>query len=286
MNRAPLTSIHTTATGRLGVTTEQDAALERDIRERGILEPVLLSPRTDGTYDVIAGNRRVKIARKIGLTDIPYAEHRADDTYREGTRSNLLHAPLRDIEIADYVLQEFTGKHSVPGKEPLAVLAAIRKDPSSDPDAVRVLTRITRDAGLGPWEDYLPTLLKLYTLPEDIIQPLRDAAVTSAQAAVLKSVKDPTERTKLVQRAQEESLSVKELRTEVKERSLNVKPDKAEKPDKPDKAEKAPAPPNPVIESAKQQVLDLASRELSDTDREKVRKILSQLDMIFGKKRK
>lgn len=52
--------------------------LSRSIREFGIIEPILVTRKNDGGYVLIAGERRVKAARKAGLTSVPAIERRGD----------------------------------------------------------------------------------------------------------------------------------------------------------------------------------------------------------------
>lgn len=70
------------------VRTEFDedslAELADDIKVRGLLQPVLLRPSTDGRYIIIAGERRIRAARIAGLPAVPAivgdtSEQQADD---------------------------------------------------------------------------------------------------------------------------------------------------------------------------------------------------------------
>ena len=41
--------------------------LAQSIQEQGILEPLIVRPQKDDTYELICGNRRFKAAQKVGL---------------------------------------------------------------------------------------------------------------------------------------------------------------------------------------------------------------------------
>ena len=45
--------------------------LSSSIAEMGVLQPVLLRPVDDGTYELIAGERRWRAAKRAGLTTVP-----------------------------------------------------------------------------------------------------------------------------------------------------------------------------------------------------------------------
>ena len=57
---------------------ESLAALAESIREVGVLQPVLVRPGGDG-FELIAGERRWRAARRIGLQTIPAIVRTADD---------------------------------------------------------------------------------------------------------------------------------------------------------------------------------------------------------------
>ncbi len=53
--------------------------LAESVREKGILEPLLVRPQDEGRYEIIAGERRYHAARKVGLTNVPCIEVDVDD---------------------------------------------------------------------------------------------------------------------------------------------------------------------------------------------------------------
>lgn len=53
--------------------------LTDSIRQNGVLEPLLLKPKGDGTWMIIAGERRWRAANLAGLTEVPAIEFDIDD---------------------------------------------------------------------------------------------------------------------------------------------------------------------------------------------------------------
>jgi ParB family chromosome partitioning protein len=53
--------------------------LTESIREKGVLEPLLVKPRPDGTYMIIAGERRWRSSKLAGLTEVPCIEMELDE---------------------------------------------------------------------------------------------------------------------------------------------------------------------------------------------------------------
>jgi ParB family transcriptional regulator, chromosome partitioning protein len=73
---------------------EQLSALADSIREVGVLQPVLVRPADDG-YELIAGERRWRAARRAGLQAIPALIRTTDDA------SALEHALVENVHRAD-----------------------------------------------------------------------------------------------------------------------------------------------------------------------------------------
>ncbi|MFN3179576.1 MAG: ParB/RepB/Spo0J family partition protein, partial [Thermus sp.] len=46
-------------------------ALAHSIREKGVLQPLLVRPLGDGRYAIVAGERRYRAARMAGLSEVP-----------------------------------------------------------------------------------------------------------------------------------------------------------------------------------------------------------------------
>ena len=63
---------------------ESMTELANSIRELGVISPVTLRKNDDGTYLIIAGERRFRASKSIGLTSIPaYVKTAADDEVME-----------------------------------------------------------------------------------------------------------------------------------------------------------------------------------------------------------
>ena len=54
-------------------------ALTRSIRHRGIVEPLLLRPTEGSRFQVVLGARRLEVARRLGLTEVPAIVRELDE---------------------------------------------------------------------------------------------------------------------------------------------------------------------------------------------------------------
>ncbi len=81
---------------------ESLAELAISIKELGVISPVTLRKNEDGTYMIIAGERRYRAAKSIGLKTIPaYVKTAADDQVMEmALIENIQREDLNAIEIA------------------------------------------------------------------------------------------------------------------------------------------------------------------------------------------
>src|SRR4051812_29671886 len=55
------------------------AGLAESVRERGVLQPVLVRPLPGGSYELVAGERRWRAARLAGLPTVPALVRARDD---------------------------------------------------------------------------------------------------------------------------------------------------------------------------------------------------------------
>jgi ParB family chromosome partitioning protein len=77
-------------------------ALASSVGERGVLQPVLVRPRQDGSYELVAGERRWRAAKIAGLATIPALVSAYDDlaALEVGLIENMAREDLNPIEEA------------------------------------------------------------------------------------------------------------------------------------------------------------------------------------------
>src|SRR5205814_2724559 len=77
-------------------------ALAASIREVGVLQPVVVRA-TDGGYELVAGERRLRAAKQAGLATIPAVIRQSDDSegLREALIENIHREDLGPLELAE-----------------------------------------------------------------------------------------------------------------------------------------------------------------------------------------
>jgi ParB family chromosome partitioning protein len=86
--------------------------LAASIREHGIIQPLVVSPGKNGTYILIAGERRLQAAKKAGLQTVPVIMRQASDRQllELALIENIQRADLGPLEEADaylHLVQDF-----------------------------------------------------------------------------------------------------------------------------------------------------------------------------------
>lgn len=154
------------------------------IRELGIIQPLTLRSLSDGTYQIIAGERRWRAARIAGLSTVPaYVRRAADSEVTEmALIENIQREDLNAIEVA------------------LAFKKLI--------DTYR-LTQERLSERLGKNRATIANHLRLLKLPSAIQLGLRDRKLDMGHARALLAVADPKLQLKLYNQIIKEGLSVR-----------------------------------------------------------------------------
>ena len=171
--------------------------LADSIAEHGIIQPVIAADSGDGSYIIIAGERRTRAARLAGLTEVPAIIRKYTDQKRLEISliENIQRSDLNPIEEASAYknLMDFSGL----SQEELA--ARVGKNRSTVTNALRLLK-----------------------LPADMQKSLEDRSISPGHARALLSVNDKKAREKLFKDIAGRGLSVREA--EKRATALNTAP--------------------------------------------------------------
>ena len=200
-------------------------ALAESIREKGVLQPLLVRPLGDGRYAIVAGERRYRAAKMAGLAEVPV---RVLDLSEKEARLLALVENLQREDLNPYeetlgaleLLSEELGKTR---EEVVALLHRMRDEARGkvphnvvgSPEAQRV-EEVFRALGRMSWESFVQHRLPLLSLPGDLRAALEAGALPYTAALELKKVKDPEARARLLEEAKR-GLSLRELKARVRE---------------------------------------------------------------------
>jgi len=179
--------------------TFDEEALEElatSIRELGIVQPLSLRLADDGKYQIIAGERRWRAARRAGLVTVPaYVRTASDSEMTEmALIENIQREDLNAIEVA---------------------LAFKRLIDSYNLTQERLSERI------GKKRSTVANHLRLLRLPAEIQLGLRDRKLDMGHARALLSIENPKQQLKLYNRILREGLSVRKVEEIAREPAEN-----------------------------------------------------------------
>jgi ParB/RepB/Spo0J family partition protein len=86
---------------------DQDQELAESIREQGILQPLIVRKIEGGKYQIVAGERRYRAAKEIGLTEVPVVlkEYNEEQARIVGLLENLQRVDLDPQDEQRYYLE-------------------------------------------------------------------------------------------------------------------------------------------------------------------------------------
>jgi ParB family chromosome partitioning protein len=200
-------------------------ALAESIREKGVLQPLLVRPLGDGRYAIVAGERRYRAAKMAGLAEVPV---RVLDLSEKEARllalvENLQREDLNPYEETLGVLDLLSEELGKTREEVVALLHRMRDEARGkvphnvmgNPEAKRV-QEVFQALGRMTWESFVQNRLPLLGLPEDLRAALEEGTLPYTAALELKKVKDLEARARLLEEAKG-GLSLRELKARVRE---------------------------------------------------------------------
>lgn len=173
------------------------AALADSIREVGVLQPVLVRATEDGTYELIAGERRWRASRRVGLQTIPAIIRVADDTMM------LQHAIVENVQ-----------REELNPLEEAAAYQQLIEDFSLTHDEVALR--------VGKSRATITNTLRLLQLPPSIQRYVKDGSLRMGHARALLGTPDRAFQEQLAKRAANEDLSVREVESAIKAREVSA----------------------------------------------------------------
>lgn len=158
--------------------------LATSIRELGVVQPLTLRLSDDGDYQIIAGERRWRAAKKAGLSSVPaYVRTVSDSEMTEmALIENIQREDLNAIEVA-LGFKKLIDSYN--------------------------LTQERLSERLGKKRATIANHLRLLRLPAEIQLGLRDRKLDMGHARAILSIEDPKMQLKVYQRILKEGLSVR-----------------------------------------------------------------------------
>lgn len=165
--------------------------LASSIKTHGIIQPIVLNKQNDGSYMIIAGERRWRAAKLCGLTSVP------------AVIKNYTDKQIKEISIIENLQRE--------DLNPIEAARAIKELMDE-----YGLTQETVSERIGKSRSNVANTLRLLSLYPDVVNLVEKGKLSAGHARCLVVVEDPNEQIKLAQTAISKNFSVRDLEKAVR----------------------------------------------------------------------
>ena len=165
---------------------ESIAQLAQSIREQGVLQPILVTPEEGGRYRIVAGERRWRASRAAGLDAVPCL--------------------VRDLD----VIQQME----------IALVENLQREDLNPIEAARGIRSLMQQCGytqetvanrLSKSRPAVANLVRLLTLPEEVMALVEKGALSAGHARVLAGMEDDAAKLALARETIDRGYSVRQL---------------------------------------------------------------------------
>lgn len=159
--------------------------LASSIRQQGVIQPLLVRPRREGGYELVAGERRWRAARLAGLTQVPVLVRDLDDT-----------------EVMIVALVENLQREDLSPVEEARAMQTLRERCHLTQEALALR--------LGKSRSAVTNTLRLLQLPPAVLDDIQQGRLHAGHARALLSLNDPAAQECLRQAIQTHALTVRD----------------------------------------------------------------------------
>lgn len=175
--------------------------LADSIRQNGVIQPLLVRSMPDGSYQIVAGERRWRAAKMAGLTEVP-----------------VFIKELTDLQAQQIALIENLQRENLnPIEEASGYKELMDKFDMTQEDVARVV---------GKARSSVANSLRLLSLPKAVAELVENNDLSAGHCKVLLGIKDKNTMIDLAYKAANKEVSVREMERMVKNAEKQPKPEK------------------------------------------------------------
>ena len=161
------------------------AELSHSIELHGVLQPLVVRPMPDGSYQLVAGERRWRASRLAGLTEVP-----------------VVIKELTDAQVAEIALVENLQREDLDPIEEALGYKELAERFDYTQEEISNLVGASRPA--------IANALRLLTLPEEVIALVSKKELSAGHARALLTLEDDKAKIELAKLVIKEDISVRE----------------------------------------------------------------------------
>lgn len=203
---------------------DQDlAALSESIRQKGILQPLLVRPTGEGTgYEIAAGERRYRASLLAGLSEVPVLvrDFNDDQMLEVGLVENLQRESLSIIDEVEGKLRLIALRLGIsPAEAKGRMMVSLRNEEAADAEVFRQVFELT---GRESWQSFAKNKVRVLQWPENVLDAMRRRGLPYSMAAVVAAAPENLRDTAL-EKAQS-GVTLQELRGWLREQNPQSQP--------------------------------------------------------------
>ncbi len=201
-------------------------ALVESVKTDGILQPLLVRPLGEEKYELVAGERRYRAAKEVGLTEVPVIIR--DLTQQQALRvalvENLQREDLNPVEETEAMLELLALTLNVNKSEVVSLLHSSYNAKQRGQDLNQIvliqieqIESLLLESGRFNIGTFRSSRLPLLNLPSQVLSALQRGEIEYTKAIAIARVKDEQQRSQLLETAIAENLSLSEIKARIKE---------------------------------------------------------------------
>jgi ParB family chromosome partitioning protein len=181
------------------------ASLAESIREHGLIQPILVRPIETGGYQIVAGERRWRACRMLGMVEVP-----------------VIIKELSDFETAQIALIENVQRENLNPIEEATAYKTLMENFH--------MTQETLSKAVGKSRSVIANAVRLLNLPEVVQDMLKSGDISVGQAKALASIVDEKLLVELAEKASKGQVTVRGIEkiTAEMDKGQKAEADKAE----------------------------------------------------------
>lgn len=183
-------------------------------------------PNQPDEYELIAGLRRLKAAKILGLTEVPVRVFELDDAaayqaMRAENRDREEPTPLEDLDgtlnllairldtsVSEVISLLYRMDNEARGKVANQIVLGSSK--------ATIVEEVFADSGMS-WQSFLSSRLRLLKLPSEVLSAIRESKLQYTKALEVVKVKDPEVRQQLLDEAILKDIPISDIKARVKQ---------------------------------------------------------------------
>ena len=234
--------------------------LAASVRSKGIREPLLVRP-VEGGYQLVAGERRLRAAKLVGLATVPVRlqEISDEEAMQIALIENLQREDLNAWEETEAIAGLVAIALKVPREKVSSLLYAACRD--SAHNVIPVVEQLFGELGLMDWRSFAQNRLPILNLPDALSDALRQGLIPYTKAIAISRAPEESQAA-LLEEAIAQDLSVADIRARVAQMKA---------PDSPNMGSRLRA----IAKRAR------SLERLPKRDRRRAEKLLEELERIF-----